>query len=284
MISIKQGYVDLIGIDALLYKYGETNLELNKALINEDIAKLKKLHATPYNKRDKKNLELIEKYLSRLSTKIDETNTFNFTWMYENFKLTAYPFDLKHFVAYNIKATDYIELNEYSLVKVNYNKVFEIMAFDMMYRDLGITTELMEEKLYDIGITTIVPSEMITSIFNDSALTLSKILKIEDSPYASDNGKLSWDYFCVLEEAFTSKEYKDCVGKSVDIAIAIISKSIINNFIKENIKFKICALNEDGLYFLISDYENKNLDNVFESVVVRAFGRNFEVKPEVTIF
>lgn len=286
MILIQQDCNDFGNIGSTVAKLGETELPLNLGMIDDDIKKLEVMRCNPHNSRDKQNINNIINYLKRLKSKIDDEGNYKFTWCFEDFSICSYPLDLRCIDEYKILATDYIELQSSALVKVDYHDVFEAIAFDMMYRDLDHTMEEIEDKLSDIGIATITPvSKLIDLMDGESPLRLSKVLRIGDSPYASDDGKLSWDYFSTAaDEAFTSHKYCDCVGRSVDVAIVHLVKDIIDKFNEKSIKFKICALNETGLYFMVDETYKSNVQKVFDSVIVRAFGRKFEVQPKVTVF
>lgn len=275
---------------ALLNKCGDTEISLNIGMLSEDIRKVQHMLSNSNNKGDIANLEKILKYLKKLRDRIDSNGKYQFTWMLEKWKSRVYPLELKHFNEFNIKATDYIEIGADSLVQINFKDVFEIIAFEMIYRDYGYDLPDIEKELADIGVVTISSADRILDIFKTEDMTpiqCSQIYKIGDSPYSTFNGKLSWDYFNTAAsdgDAFSSGRYKECVERSINVGIDIIAKSIIEKFNDSNIQFKICAMNEDGLYFMMKPSDARKVQNIIDSVVVRAFGRKFEVKPKITIF
>lgn len=288
MILLKQGGANFDGYGYLVSKFAETNLKLNENIINDDIIKMQKLLANgAFNKSDKSNIKGIITYLTKLRSKITN-GVYQFTWMFEEFRTRAYPFDLRQFEEYKVNAVDYIELDSRSLIKADYSEVFEIIAFEMMYRDLGLTMKEMEDNLAHIGIATVVDSIELTKFIEEPALKLSQVLRIGDCPYASQDGSLAWDYFGLKatcsNNAFTSGKYKDCVGLSINIAISLINKSILENLIDRSDGVDICALNSNGFYYRIKGIDELDIKSIFEPVIVRAFGRKFEVKPKITIF
>jgi hypothetical protein len=212
-------------------------------------------------------------------------------WKLEHWKLISDPIELYSFDPYNIRLTDYITLDDNKLIKIDYKDAFELIAFEMMHRDMGFDTWDIDDKLSDIGIASIANAKVVLDIMDDSALYCSKIYKIGDSQYATKDGEMSWDYFGTAydkdETAFTSGRYLECVNRSIDMVICLITRSLIENFTSNSVKFDICALNEDGIYFLVDDTKvniNNIISNTVESVIVRVFGRKFEVKPKITIF
>lgn len=289
MILIQQGMTDIGNLGSLVSKVSDTEIKLNTEIITEDIHKIENMMASAKNKSDKANMEGIVKYLKKLRSKVDSSGNFQFTWMLDKWKVRAYPFELRHFEPYKVQATDYIELNGSSIVKIDYRNVFEIIAFDMMYRDLGYDLEDIEKQLEHVGIAAVVGDNQIMPIMDgDSPVDLSKVFKMGDSPYASADCKMSWDYFGTAalpgEEAFDTGRYRDCVGRSIEFAICLILKELIERFNDNSLKFRICALNEDGLYFMVDNLNSVDIYNIIDSVVVRAFGRRFEVKPNIIVF
>lgn len=287
MITLKQGAYDLGQLNNLLLKCNESEIELNSAMIDEDIAKLKRKLASPLNRNDKKNMEVITNYLNTLNKYAKTGESYLMTWSIDKWAFKCSPVDLKHFTPYNIRATDYINISSSKLVHIDYRDVYEIIAFDMMYRDLDETMKSMEEKLRDIGVATVVPSSRLTKLIEDSPLDFSKFMRIGSSSYASVDAKISWDYFGTTYnsgESFSSKCYAECVGRSVDVAQLLIAKMILTVFNEQGFEFRICAINEEGFYFLIDNLGSVDINSVLESVVVRAFGRKFEVTPKVKVF
>ena len=161
-----------------------------------------------------------------------------------------------------------------------------MIAIEMMHRDLGETFGSMEERLADIGITLINPADILTDVFKDeSVLELSKICRIENSQYSMFSGKKSWDYFgTMMDKPYITGYYRDCVGKSVDVANTIIIRNILNKSVNMKLDLKLCAYDDTEMCFICED-PNLVLDkDIFESVVIRAFGRQFEVNPVVKVF
>ena len=203
-------------------------------------------------------------------------------WRLDGYVLKYTTIELRHIPEYNIEMTDYISVDSGHLVRIDFKNVFEIIAVEMMYRDLGETMETMEEKLDDLGITGIYPASELLKHFDESALLLSKQFKIGDSPYAARNLSDNIEYFGT--QRFKTKYYRDIVGYSVKHALTIIAKSILSKLQASNIDYKLCSLNDNGVYF-ITNYANTDLDIILgDSVNIRAFGRRFEVKPKVTVF
>ena len=288
MVLLRQNDYELTGLTQAIQKLGTVEIDLNKQIIEEDLIKLSKLRQSPKNETDLNNIDNISKYLKRLRSRISMNGKYHITWLYEDWQIKCYPLSLIDFKEYNIKASDYINITQNKLVKIDYSEAYQIIAFDMMFRDLGYTDASIEKDLEDIGLTVISPSSRIQSYIDEDALRLSKVFKIGNSPYANFDGSLSWDYFYTAMDdgkPFYSKKYRDCVERSVNVAISIIVKSLLDNFNSFNIDFRPCTFTEEGFYiFVDSSMSKEKLKSLLDNVIVRSFGRKFEVKPKIELF
>lgn len=281
MIQIQQDMPDVNGLESIINKYGEVQISIDIDSVKLDIEALENKLKSPLSRTDKKNMKEVKEYLEKLLKKAPDCKL-DLLWSTDKYILKTYPIELIHIPEYNIEMTDYISVDNGHLVRVDYRDVLEIIAIEIMYRDLDETMQSMEEKLSDIGITGIYPSLELTKYFDDSALNLSKMFKISNSPYCLLDGKTSFEYFGKKE--FNSPHYRDNVGYSVKHALAIITQSILDKLISSSIDFKLCSVSDSGIYFITS-YSDVDIDKIInESAVVRAFGRRFEVKPKVTVF
>lgn len=286
MIQLKQNQYNFGNIQNILQKYGMTELKIDSSLIEDDILRMKRMINNAKNKSDEKNIKNIIKYLDTLKSKINEDEKYEITWILDKFTIKGYPINIKNINEYGIRPCEYVELeNKQRFIRIDYSNVFQCIAFEMMYKDFGYSFDEIEEELKDIGISVINPIDRIQKYLDENALKYSKVLRIGDSSYASDDGKLAWDYFYSAwneKKQFTGGNYKDPVNRSIDIAIVIITKSILNNFIAKHIDFKICSLGEDGLYFIVEG-NDEDIAGCIENCTVRAFGRKFEAKPSLEI-
>lgn len=289
MITIQQSGYSMTGLGDLVSRFSKSRLILDKTAIDDDISRIRdKIKTTGISKSHKNNLEQIQKYLENLSKTVDSEGGIELTWKYTKGRLSCSPISLLNCRPYKINAVDYINVGCQTLFQIDYKDVYELIAFEMMYRDIGETHESMEERLKNIGILTVSPSRIITDIFDgESPVEMSRYMKISDSPYATDNGRLSWDYFYSAggeQTAFQSMTYKECTDKTFEIITLILTKSILGNFIKCGIQAQVCAIDTDGFYIISTPDSREAIEKNLDSVVVRIFGRKFEVKPKIRTF
>lgn len=281
MIQIQQDMPDVV-IESLINKNSEVQIDIDIDSIKSDIKTLEEKLKAPLSRTDKKNIKEVKEYLGKVLNRVVD-GKLDILWNVDKYILKTYPVELMHIPEYNIEMTDYISVPVESghLVRVDYRDVLEIIAIEMMYRDLDETMESMELKLENIGITGIYPSIELTKYFDESVVNLSKIFKISNSPYCTSDMN-SFEYFG--KKTFKSRHYRDNVGYSIKHALTILTQSILDKLVTSNIDFKLCSVSDSGIYF-ITEESDVDIDSLLnESAVVRAFGRRFEVKPKVTVF
>lgn len=270
------------GLDALVNKSGDIEIDIDLPALENDIGVINEKTKNTVSRIDKKNINNLRDYLSKFYNK-SKSGKFEMTWELDDHILKTYPLELMHIPEYNIEMTDYIKITDGRLIRINYHDMIEIIAFEIMYRDLGETLQSMEEKLSDLGITGVHPSYRIMQYIEDSPYDMSKIFKIGSSPYYVQDIDAIFEYFNT--KRFKAEYYRECVEYSVKHALAIITKRLLEKFVAFNAEYKLCAVSDSGIY-IITPASDVNINNIIlnESVIVRAFGRHFEVKPEVTIF
>ena len=280
MIQIQQDMPNLNGLESIINKNGEVQIAIDIDSVRLDIENMEEKIKTAFSKTDKKNMTAIKKYLEKMLSRTKD-GVLEILWSTEEDVLKTYPIDITHIIEASIEMTDYISEENGHLVRVDYRDVLEIIAIEMMYRDLGETFNGMEEKLSDIGITGIYPSSKLLKHFDCDAIALSKLFKIEDSAYYVKNANVVYEYFGKKE--FKTTRYKEPVEYSVKHALAILTQAILSRLGASNIPYKLCSVSDSGIYFITNS--DVDIDKILnESAVVRAFGRRFEVKPKVTIY
>lgn len=283
MIAIQQD----LKVDRLsnsLIKIGSTDINFNIQTILYDIYRLEKGLEGIKDREDyrsnvnSQNITAIIKYL-RSILKRAKRGVVEVKWVVDNGTIKSYPIEMKDIPEYGILTTDYIDINKGKLLHLDYSELSDIIAFEMMYRDLGETNRTIEEKLDQIGIVAVNESKELTKHFTGSPYKASKVLPVEKSPYLTPDNNKILDYFGVCE--FDADTYKKAVSYSCRYAMAIILESMIKeNAILAN-KIKICGVFDTSIYLLMD--ENMK-DRLTDSICVRAFGRKFEVVPKAQIF
>lgn len=287
MIEIIQQKVPINTLSGAFTKMDEVSVSINNELIKKDIEKLRDMLAEPKNKYDKANIKSLVAYLEKLSNNVLDDSTFELCWEINDNIPQSYPLNLINEKAYGIDICNYIEVGENEkLVQMDMTDLADIIAFEIMVRDLGETHDSIEELLKNCGIIGFETASLLTDFFKengDKIYELSKSMKIGETPYYSYNTKKVHDYFSSKE--FKTKEYRDVVEYSCRYANTIIANTIIKNSLHCNIDIKLIMLNATGITFILNATDEVNIkNNIIDEISVRAFGRQFKIEPGIQIF
>lgn len=287
MVTIQQDYL-LNDIDNLLIKYGNTTLDFNRQVIEDDIKRIKQGAQITAGKGilskgiDAKNVSSITSYLERIIKK-SENGPVTIGWGLDGNIINSYPIEMKVIPEYKVCSVDYINLKNEQVVYLDYTELANIIAFELMYRDMGETHSTMEEKLADIGIVSVYSGKALTKHFSEKVYELSKLMHVADSPYLVEGSGTITDYFGAKE--FKSKSYKEVVSHSCRSAMSFIVEALLKKCAGNNIKFKLCGVFDTGIYLLVSSQVDSYIkQQLKETVYIRTFGRKLEVSPKIQVF
>lgn len=259
---------------------------LDKNIIQSDIERLNVYLENTENKFNKENIKALLKYLNKLL----KYNTLDICWSIKDDIPHSYPIELIDEELYNISTCNYIEIEKNkNLVEIDLKELNDIIAFEIMHEDLGENLKSMEEKLFNCSILGFEDSKIITDIIKDnnkdskeSIYTLSKKLKIGETAYYSASDKVAYDYF--LNKQFKDKKYKNVVEYSCRYASAIIINSILKNAHKFKEDIRPIMINSHKIIFLTSTNSiDKLKEKILDDISIRTFGRQFIVKPKISI-
>jgi hypothetical protein len=270
-------------INNLLSKVGYMNLRMNADLIQRDKEKVESLEAPKPTRIFNKNIKGASEYLQKLSFNYgvsdEEEQGYDVNWVYSDGKVAARPFPLKDLSKFGIDVMDYIVVENIKQVYlVDFIGLCDIIAFDIMFRDLGYTFREIEEKLSDIGLVSTYSSSYIESIFTEcKPYKLSLELKTENPPLTEDNPKEVYGYF--VHKRYKAGYYKDVVRGSCREAICLVLCKYIEAVIQNEISTELCYIDETRLAFKVG--KSVDIDRLLDSVSIRTFGRQFEVVPKI---
>ena len=289
MIELLQN--DCISRQTLLNYFNslsEFNISLNSEIIKKDIDKIQEYKLKPYNKKDKTNLIRIEQYLTKLYDRVLKEPTIEMCWKHKK-ELgyselpETYPIKLLTIKEYGINTSDYIETDNAKVLTIDTSDLADVIAFELMHKDLGETHDTIEKLLDTVGIINYYPIETLTSYFkenNEKIFNLSHSLKIESTPYWNyDKNKVS-DYFHTIE--VNTKEYSGIVDYSCTYANLLITYDILNKAAIKKIQCNAVAINPINITLLInSDNDDIDLKNeLVDDISIRSFGRKFKLNRE----
>lgn len=284
MIELVQQKLNKNELCSNFMKTEEIAIHMNREILEHDIARIKQLK--PKNIFDRENLKAIKKYLNKLLEHINADSIFEMCWNTDGDLPYCYPMNLINEEVYGINICNYIELNaNQNLLEIKYKNLADIIAFEMMYRDLGESHESIEDLLKDCGVLGYQPCSLLTDMFkecSDNIYQLSQSMKIDDTPYYMFEEKKVRDYFS--SKLFKKDYYKDVVNYSCKYALTIIANELLKKSIAHNIDMKPVMLSTTTVAFIVNGSSNESIKHdILEDVSIRVFGRRFTVDPTVQI-
>lgn len=234
---------------------------------------------------------------NRLKAYLKEVRPFKYA--YDNFIRILWSIDpMTGAFSFPIKLKDYMDdpligvgpyecLNlgqNQSIANVRYKDLANIIAFEMMHRDLGESHKSIEAKLKDVGILSKFPCKIILDIIDkQEPYKDSKFMRIENSICYNKDTNEMYDYFRTSSQ--NTDLYQIPVGRSIQKALSIILATLMQNLDKTNIRYSLCLLDGYTLGFLIDKRDKKAFEEaVSEEVTVRVFGRLFDTYPTIDYF
>ena len=108
-------------------------------------------------------------------------------------------------------------------------------------------------------------------------------LMVGDNQYTDISKNLGKKYINYFGKHIDTKYYRDIIQSSIDTAMLIILTHSLDR-VKRNCSIEFLGIIDDRIYFN-TDMSNIELnDTIMERVLVRAFGRYFEIQPKVEIY
>lgn len=288
MVEIEQRKIPDDLLISPFNKEGFIELKFNKSLIQKDIGKLEnELKLNRYkNKYDKENLKRATKYLNRIIKKLDNEHKIEICWNMEDNVPDTYPISFIKEPLYGVNTCNYLEIKDNEkIVEIETKSLADLIAFEIMYKDLGESHDTIENLLYNCGIIGYEKADPLLDYFkenNDDIYELSKTMRIEDTPYMYLESKKVHDYFYITE--FNGKEYRDVVNFSCKYANAIIMNSILNNGATKGKLIRPLMINATSIAFITDiEYTDDINEVLIGDISVRIFGRRFRIEPEIQI-
>lgn len=266
-----------------LLKSEPFEVSINTETIDRDINRLEDQLKKAKNKYNIKNLKYIIKYLSKTKSKIKD-GKIELCWNINRGELASYPTEIKTHEEYKIDASEYIELHNEKMIILDFIDIINILSFEYIYRDLGYSHHDIEEILDSLGITGTVSPKIFVDFFKDEDMSpyyLSKQSRIEDSPHINKESHKIKNYYNTKE--FDADSYMMVVMDSVKTTLDIMASEIVRQLYRNNIDHKLVSIGETTIVINIDDKTELDVNEIFNCMSFRVFGRNFEVLPKITI-
>lgn len=288
-ISVGEG-----DIKAVL-KSSPVRLTVNKDIINAEIKRLQSEIGKYNNKCDDNNIKILVNYLTKVKRTADrDTSELVLHWCTANDgTLMSVPVNLISEPTYKVDANSFIELKpNQQLIRVDISDMAEIIAFDMINRDLDESHDSIEEMLASCSIVSPNSSKILTNRFkekNERMYENSQFMRIGDSTYLNKGDCVMYNYFISQSYAFNSKNstYKEPVKNSCLLAAGVYASQLLHNISKYKVECSLTEITPTSISILVNVENNRIFDfkeMAYEPIVLSAFGRKFDIEPGIMVY
>ena len=261
-------------LNSKLTKLGYRRLDIDLEEVEqleESVSKiLKKANGTR-----REYLKFMQRQIQNLSNNC-RGGTVPILWYCNNGLVGSYPIEIMNFQEENIDCMELIKLpKNSSAIRIQYDQLADIIAFEMICKDIGYTHKRIEEELHGTGIITNNSADKIKSLIgNNKPYEISRELSIKNSGYFSEEDGMIYDYFQYM--SFSTPTYREPVEYSCRHALAFILNEMLDKLKEKDIPFTLCAVEDKSITFIVDKRKQKEFISIAEeTVTIRAFGRLF---------
>lgn len=276
----------------LLGLYGNNTVTIDTDLIEDDIKRLKNNIASTNNKSYKVGAKTIIEYLEKLKKYGSSEVRIKLANMKSG--VMGMPTHLYRFTNYNIQSTDYISVQDKTVVSVKYDNALDAMALAICREDLELSMEDIEARLKHLGMISTYSSNELKEVLkfvngkvaSDGHLyNISLSMMIGRSDYINLGSKLICSYFgdeVILRDKAT---YQEVLEKSAGKLMKLITLDILRQVDSYSFGYRLMSVNDGLLTFTIDKSVDINsINNILNlGIVLKIFGRKFRFNPDIKI-
>lgn len=293
MVEIKQNSItDRLRISKVIKESKKSDVHLDTDMLIKDkkeldkkIEKIKKeIHAKNDKARlgaleiDLINLQNIKRYLNELE-RIMRNNNWHvkLKWMADSDnRILCSPVTLRNFPNYKVNVMDYVITGKEKIMTVDLREVLDLLTLELVFLDIGIDFDIIEEKLRGISQFRINSVDVLkdADVYEEGLYELAKTMRIERSHYLTDKGITS--YFGEL-----SKNKEKTYRKAVENTSKDVIAQYVYSMIKNSNNIELLSVGETDICFKTNE---DDIELIAGNVGVVVFGRKFEVKPIIKVY
>lgn len=281
MIKIYQGKECLQGREKKLTRHGKVSFKVNRELIDMDITSLENSISKSKNKVSNENMKRIIEYLEKFKNRLNRNDKISLSWQYVDDILVSSPIDIMDFGLYGVRMCDYFVIDDGAFIRVTFEDIKDIIAFELMHEDLGYDFKRIENDLGDIGPIHTNDIKVLKELWENECEPYkdSLYMAIDGSSYVDESEDVIYDY--TQRYKYKKDKYYEVVEKSCRRVMTQLLDSLLYT-VSVGIKYKICDVNRDSFTLYIEDKNHINgmRAELNKSVCIQCVGRRFEVKPQ----
>jgi len=278
-----------------ILRSGAITVVVNKDIINSEIKRLQSEIGKYNNKVDDNNLKTLISYLTKIKRTADsETSELTLRWGTDNEGiLRTTPLQLVTENAYGIDVNSLIEVGpNQQLISVDISDMSEVIAFDMIHRDLDETHDSIEKTLESCSIISVNDISVLTDKFKESGDKMyesSQYMRVGESAFLNKGDNVLYNFFMTRKYDYIKNKttYKEPVYNSCMLAAGIYAAQLMYNLHRCKIDSCLTGLTPQSVSILINRENDPLFDfkeKAFEDIVIELFGRKFSIVPNVMVY
>lgn len=284
MVVIKQDTkLERQKLESLLKVYGKATYTFDLDALEDDIKKVEIAEKEAHTAYRLENAKKTKAYLEGIRARAKK-GQINVEWFLNNHKVSSMPIEFKKITQYNIQTTDYIQKTSDSVVVMDYSELTDVIALELTHNEFELSEHMADESMQDIGLLASYPASRLLNLVGEKAIfEKSRGLRISSSRYSSPERKYNLTYF--MSKLKYDPTYRRIVEDSADNSISIILYNILTKAAANKYNVKIMGVFSDSIALAIPKEKSKEIeDELAVGVIIRSFGRKFEVYPKVRVF
>lgn len=278
---LKQMDIMMSNLNSKLSKLTSNRVDLDLELLNQDLEGAEQLLQKTTNPKRMAELTELKAYLKRL-IQSSKGGIATILWYEQDEIAASYITEFRDFDKEGISSTDYIKVpSDSSLVSIDYSRLANILAYELMYREYGETNRSIEDKLKDVGVIVTYPDTLLLDVISDDTPYFdSKIFKVSSSPYYSNEDEEVYEYF--QGKSFSTKYYAEPVSYSCKHALSFILDELLTKWAGASLQVTLCSINDTSIKCLVKNEEKEEFTALSSGVTtIRLFGRLFDTSPDI---
>ena len=280
---------NLEGLIGLLKKF-KLKVKINKQSLKDEVERLLDIDIRHKSEIYKTNINLVIDEIDSNIRFLDMigNDTLEIKYVILNNNLDTSPIKIRDIKMFDIQATDFMNIDKFTVVDVDYTDLMTALSKSCMYEDLGLTLDDIEKAFGDNGFSKDIDSSLLSNLI-DPDMDYRKLrgLKIDTCPYVNPNRKEIIDYYQEVLEYPDDDRYRTMLESSSNKTVRIILTEVLNNLIKYRDKLGIASISDTGYKVLIYNQDDNDLSDILniirEPVSMKLLGRSFKCDPKINI-
>lgn len=268
-------------IENLLNKHIRGYFTVDKAKLSMDIDKVHDCFLSEKDRHKKKRYKECLDYLTEFEDSI-KSDYIPAIWKIVDGRIEQHPFKFRCMKDTGIDSLDYVIKRDDKTVSIRYKQLWDLIALQIAHRDLDFETKEIDKMLTESG-------HSLSSVHSPSKLFELTVeepykeaieLMIGDTQYTDMNKTRGRHYIDYFGKYINTKYYRDIINSSIQTSMLLIVLNSLEG-IRRGCSVEFLGIVGDRVYFN-TDMSNMELRNcLMDRVVVRAFGRYFEIESEL---